>query len=510
VKRSTKKRSGLQPGRTVAGKYRLNELLGVGGMATVWSATNVFTERSFAIKFLLPSVARTDEASRRFLMEAKASARIDHPNIIEVIDVGQAEDGSLFMVMELLTGESLEAVIAGKTGAEEPMRLFDFCAIMLEVARALAAAHANGVIHRDLKPTNVFLNRDRQGRIVPKVLDFGVSKFLAEDRLESLTVTGTILGSPMYMSPEQAQGSRNIDGRTDIFAFGAILFEALVGYRCFEANTVALLIVAVATTEPRSIDACAPHLPAPLRDLVRGCLVANRNGRIASFEEVIARLAHLLPHLERDPTPIATRLHPEDDLDTHDSRDGRSATQVRRPAILATRRRKVFSLLGLAAVVAAVTFVVAYTSWRSVPRVTATVATAPLVPPLVPLTPSALPPATSLSLSREVEGAAAAGATADPPVVSVDSLPPAERATAHAARHVERAEKKGTGHLHVTSANPACTLYVDGAAQGNRDVELDVPVGSHRLRCDVGDGDPKTPDVSVTVAEGDTTKYTFE
>ena len=234
----------MEPGHTIAGKYRLNQLLGTGGMATVWSATNVFTERQFAIKFMLPSLARTPEAARRFLMEAKASARINHPNIIEVIDVGQTEDGALFMVMELLTGISLETALRRQN---PPMMAYEFALIMLDVARALAAAHANGVIHRDLKPSNIFLHKDRNGVAVPKLLDFGVSKFLEEEGSTALTIAGTVLGSPMYMSPEQAKGAPGIDHRTDIFGFGSILFEALVGYRCFDAPNFNALIVAIAT-----------------------------------------------------------------------------------------------------------------------------------------------------------------------------------------------------------------------------------------------------------------------
>src|SRR6202142_317584 len=165
----------MQAGQTIVGKYRLNRLLGTGGMATVWSATNVFTERDFAIKFMLPQIARTPEAAKRFLLEAKVSARIDHPNIIDVIDVGQADDGSLFLVMELLTGSSLEIAIRRQ---RQPMSVHEFLGFMRDVADALAAAPRSGVVHRDLKPTNVFLHKHRAGRLVPKVLVFGVSKIL--------------------------------------------------------------------------------------------------------------------------------------------------------------------------------------------------------------------------------------------------------------------------------------------------------------------------------------------
>src|ERR1700678_2355662 len=158
----------MQSGQTIAGKYRLNEPIGAGGMASVWSATNVYTDRHFAIKFIPPAVAKTPEAAPRFLMEAKVSARVNHPNIIEVIDVGQAEDGALFLVMELLNGVSLDVSFVRH---RPPMLARDFVSIMVDVARALEAAHHSGVIHRDLKPTNIFLHKDRDGSTISKVLD---------------------------------------------------------------------------------------------------------------------------------------------------------------------------------------------------------------------------------------------------------------------------------------------------------------------------------------------------
>src|SRR5579863_5095620 len=149
----------MQSGQTIAGKYRLNQPIGAGGMASVWSATNVFTERQFAIKFMHAAVAKTPEAAHRFLMEAKVSARVNHPNIIEIIDVGQAEDGSLFMVMELLHGVSLETAMRRQS---PPMLLHEFIGVMVDVGRALAAAHRSGVVHRDLKPTNIYLHMIRE------------------------------------------------------------------------------------------------------------------------------------------------------------------------------------------------------------------------------------------------------------------------------------------------------------------------------------------------------------
>ena len=305
----------ISSGQTIAGKYRINQLLGSGGMASVWSATNIFTERQFAIKFMLPAGARTPEAARRFLMEAKVSARVDHPNIIEIIDVGQTEDSCLFLVMELLTGVSLETAIKRQT---PPMTVAEFVGVMIQVARALAAAHKSGVIHRDLKPTNIFLHKDREGAAVPKLLDFGVSKFLEEEGATSLTIAGTVLGSPLYMSPEQAMGA-SIDARTDIFAFGAIMFEALCGYRAYDAANFNALIVMIATTQPKKIDECSPKLPEALRAVIRDCMLTDKAKRLGTFDEVTDRLSATLPELERSslvlPSPARQAGEPLSDPD---------------------------------------------------------------------------------------------------------------------------------------------------------------------------------------------------
>ncbi|MBN9166618.1 MAG: serine/threonine protein kinase, partial [Myxococcales bacterium] len=220
-------------------------------MAEVWSATNTFTERQVAIKFMNAQVAKTPEAAARFLKEAKVSARVNHPNIIDIHDVGQTEQSQLFLVMELLTGFPLEVALRRQT---PPMTLYEFAIVMIEVGDALAAAHKAGIVHRDLKPTNIYLHKVKDGVAIPKVLDFGVSKFLEDDTNHALTVAGTVLGSPLYMSPEQARGESHLDGRTDIFAFGAILFEALCGYRPYEAKNFNALIVKIATTKPKAID----------------------------------------------------------------------------------------------------------------------------------------------------------------------------------------------------------------------------------------------------------------
>src|SRR4051812_40844805 len=295
----------METGKVVAGKYRLNQLLGSGGMAEVWSATNTFTERELAIKFMNTQVAKTPEAAARFLKEAKVSARINHPNIIEIHDVGQTDEGQLFLVMELLTGFPPEV---GLRRQNPPMTIYEFAIVMVEVGDALAAAHKSGIVHRDLKPTNIFLHKVRDGVAMPKLLDFGVSKFLEDDQNHALTIAGTVLGSPLYMSPEQARGESNLDGRTDVFAFGAILFEALCGFRAYEAKNFNALIVKIATTKPKSIDECAPHVTESLRAIVRGCLETSLDRRVSSFDEVVAMLRSAMPELEASPLRLPTPL----------------------------------------------------------------------------------------------------------------------------------------------------------------------------------------------------------
>ena len=207
----------------------------------------------------------------------------------------------------------------------------EFIGFMRDVAEALAAAHRSGVIHRDLKPTNIFLHKDRDGRVVPKILDFGVSKILEEENNTALTVVGTVLGSPLYMSPEQAMGAEGIDGRTDVFAFGAILFEALSGQRAFDAPNFNALIVTIATKQPKRIDDVAPHLPEPLRALVRDCLVTDKAKRLDSFDRIVEQLDAMMPELAKSDLRLAQPNRAETALGGR-SRDERAIGAAERPA----------------------------------------------------------------------------------------------------------------------------------------------------------------------------------
>ncbi len=501
----------MKEGQTIAGKYRLHHLLGTGGMATVWSATNVFTDRQFAIKFLLPNVAKTPEASRRFLMEAKVSGRVQHPNIIEVMDVGQAEDGVLFLVMELLQGVSLEMAMRQQS---PPMSLYEFAGVMTDVARALAAAHRGGVIHRDLKPSNIFMHKDRGGIAVPKVLDFGVSKFLLDDdRNNALTVAGTVLGSPLYMSPEQAVGASDIDHRTDVFAFGAILFEGLCGFRAYDAPNFNALIVTIATQQPKSIDQYGAHLPESLRAIVRDCMVTDRKKRIAGFDQVVERMTALLPELEHNPlrlpAPIQRDSRPPPDPEStsampaivrpsdrppsfHEGPPPVSASQAPWAGSLPGVRPKRTPVLLFAAVgmllasiliVGVLVLAVARRHFRSVAAAASTPAAASVV--------------------AQADPAPTTSASADVPVINIDSLPVA---SASASKHT--VVPRGRGRLYVDASPHWCTVSVDGKVRGPTPLaNLSVSAGPHTLRCETSGGVAKT--VTITVYGGQTVRHKF-
>ena len=525
----------MEAGQTIAGKYRLNRLLGTGGMATVWSATNVFTEREFAIKFMLPQVARTPEAARRFLLEAKVSARINHPNIIEVIDVGQAEDGSLFLVMELLTGVSLDVAVRRQ---QPPMSIADFLGIMKDVAVALAAAHRSGVIHRDLKPTNVFLHKDRDGRVVAKILDFGVSKILEEENNTALTVVGTVLGSPLYMSPEQSMGATGIDGRTDVFAFGGILFEALTGQRAFEAPNFNALIVTIATKQPKNVDEIAPALPEPLRALIKDCLVTDKAKRLASVDVIAERLAAMMPELEKSTQHLPSQYGVERSSDP----DATNALPVLRkseraapaatlpaghPSPLAIQisvpappkkpmelakewlqdaekaigkmspRQLALAAGGAGAVVVLILVGIASAFTRSGgPQATvasmpsAVPGDGPVVPVVGPTGPVEVPkpPASNIPSADD---------SAEVPTFNVDSLPVAARPPG-----------KGNGRLSVVASPGWCSISVDGQQRGVTPLNaFELPAGSHRVDC--VPPNRHTRSATVNVADGTATHYRF-
>ncbi|MEY4514884.1 MAG: hypothetical protein RLZZ450_7006, partial [Pseudomonadota bacterium] len=206
-------------GDVVADKYRLDRVLGEGGMSTVYAAANVITGKPVAIKWLQPEIIKDEEQSQRLLREAQATSSLDHPNVVNVFDVGR-HAGALFLVMELLHGEPLSELL--QRGPHDP---YEIVRLMMPVLRGVHAAHRGGVVHRDLKPDNIFICRDPHGDEPrePKVLDFGISKLTDElTPGQELTREGTVFGTPQYMAPEQMRDARVADARSDVYALGVI------------------------------------------------------------------------------------------------------------------------------------------------------------------------------------------------------------------------------------------------------------------------------------------------
>jgi eukaryotic-like serine/threonine-protein kinase len=280
----------LNEGDVVAGRYRLDHLLGEGGMGSVWAATHLVTRRSLAVKFLLgPLTARAD-MRERFLREARAAVAVDHPNVVEIFDVFELDDGTPVMVMALLKGETLEA----RLERERTLPLESVAEIMLPVVSAVGTAHSRGIVHRDLKPDNVFLASEGTGAVV-KVLDFGIAKLvLHEEPTQSgkpVTAAGTMLGTLCYMSPEQLFGERDVDHRADVWAIGVMLYQALAGVLPIEGEHVGQVMKNLMTNAITPVESLAPSLPSDVSSLIMRMLAREREGRPADLREVFESLS---------------------------------------------------------------------------------------------------------------------------------------------------------------------------------------------------------------------------
>ncbi|MCA9605244.1 MAG: protein kinase [Myxococcales bacterium] len=285
----------LYVGRLVDGRYRVTRAIGTGGMGAVYEAEQEAMGRRVALKILHTSLASDASIVRRFKNEARASGTLGHPNIARAFDFGRTEDGAPFIAMELLSGRDLAAVLA----AEGPLPVARSVAIVDQIAAALGAAHEAGIVHRDVKPENVFLV---EGDVV-KVLDFGISKF-AHGSGSVATRAGTFLGSPAFMSPEQVQDASKADARTDVYALGAVLYNMLTGQLMFTGTSLPMLIVAIINDPPTPLESLRPDVPADLAELVRRMTAKEPSGRPASMAEVRAGLASL-GSLDASPPPAS-------------------------------------------------------------------------------------------------------------------------------------------------------------------------------------------------------------
>jgi serine/threonine-protein kinase len=272
-------------GRTLDGKYRIDGFLKRGGMGSVYRGTHVLLNKPVAIKLIRPELVTSQDIVERFFREARAAAKLSHPNIVTVHDLGQDKDGTLYIIMEIVEGQSLKDLIVSE-GPWEPARALRFCRA---VASALSVAHRNGIIHRDLKPQNIMVYRDSEGHESPKLLDFGIAKTLEPDS-PALTSTGMVLGTPHYMSAEQAKGMP-ADQRSDIYALGIILYEMLVGKVPFDDKSIPSILVKHLTEPPRPPSTLRAEIPHEVETLVLRCLEKDPGKRFQTADDLGKALA---------------------------------------------------------------------------------------------------------------------------------------------------------------------------------------------------------------------------
>jgi serine/threonine-protein kinase len=278
-------------GDEIAEKYRIEGVLGQGGMGAVFAARNVLTGKRVAIKWLLPEHAAST-SRERLLREAQIAASIDHPNVVDIYDVGE-HHGGLFLVMEYLRGRNLADMLAER-GRLDPEELI---VLMVPAMRGVHAAHLAGVVHRDLKPENIILSEASDVHIVPKVVDFGVSKTVGTSGVphSSLTRTGALVGTPHFMALEQVDGTNMIDGRTDVYAFGVLLYRALTGHFPFDGSSLGEVILKIGTKDPVPMRMLRPDLPQELDNIVLRALLRDRTRRFNNLDELSRALMPFAP-----------------------------------------------------------------------------------------------------------------------------------------------------------------------------------------------------------------------
>jgi serine/threonine protein kinase len=294
-------------GRTLPGGYVILELVGVGGMGRVYRAEQTTLGRTVAVKIIHPHLVGEENAAARFITEARAASRLNHPNSVGIIDFGKTDDGQLYLVMEFLRGRDLARILS-EEGALSLRRIVD---VVRQTLAALAEAHSQNIIHRDLKPENVILEPVRSGADFVKVVDFGLAKMRVTEPQQpsNITMPGIVCGTPEYMSPEQARGDP-LDARSDIYAVGVMLYQMLTGRLPFEAESPTQVVLAHLTEVPKDPRVMAPdrQIPAPFAELVLKAIAKDPNNRFQDADELSSELARTLTVVEDRPSQIPGAL----------------------------------------------------------------------------------------------------------------------------------------------------------------------------------------------------------
>jgi serine/threonine-protein kinase len=442
-----KARSPVAPGELVVGKYRVDRVIGAGGMGIVVAATHVELEQKVALKFLHAHILDGDSGVERFSREARAAVRLKSEHVARVYDVGVLPDGAPFSVMELLDGVD----VANYAAAKRPLTVEEAVEIVLQTCDAIVEAHAAGIVHRDLKPQNLFVTHKANGAPLIKVLDFGVSKWTMAGEDMSLTDSSVVVGSPLYMAPEQMRAARNAEPRSDIWALGVILYELLAGKVPFDGATVTELCLKVVTDPPVPLLELRSEIPAPLAAIVARCLEKEPAKR---FENV-ALLAQALE-------PFAASVRPSrawrSMVETGDSLDiGElptmpepvdTAPESSSPSLATSRKRVILDhpppssrgprrlafTRGVAAgaVLTAIGAIAGVIIWASTAQSTDT---APIMIPSAPIAISSAPASTAMP---------------DPPATTIASTTPAPQASTSANPIATSHGVSSNGHIHLT------------------------------------------------------------
>jgi len=293
--------SAPRAGEVLAGRYYVERVLGRGGMGCVVAATHVHLDERVAVKLLHRHLVSDGDTVQRFLREGRTAGRIQSEHVVRIKDVGELDDGCPYIVMEYLEGEDLAAVQKRK-GMLPPQQAVDY---VLAAADAIAEAHAMKMLHRDIKPSNIFLARLPDGREIIKVLDFGIAKAFGEESLVMhLTATATVMGTPLFMAPEQLRKAKTLDPRVDIWALGVLLHRLVTNTLPFDGDTFAELSAAILTADPPPIRRAYPHLSKELEAIITTCLKKNPDERFVDLADLALALAPLgtpasQPNVER-------------------------------------------------------------------------------------------------------------------------------------------------------------------------------------------------------------------
>jgi eukaryotic-like serine/threonine-protein kinase len=464
----------VREGDLVAGKYRIEKAIGAGGMGIIVAARHEQLDQRVAIKFVRGETLGTEDGVQRFLREARAAVRLRSEHAARVLDVGTLESGEPYMVMEYLEGSDLGHVLTERG----PVPVEVAAEWIAQACEALAEAHAAGIVHRDLKPQNLFLARTVGGADHVKVLDFGVSKSV--DSLTggagALTRTSAILGSPLYMAPEQMRSSRDVDARADVWALGVVLFELLTRRWPFEADTLPALCLKVVGEPPQSLSELRPDVPPAAVALIERCLEKNPEHRFANAAELASALEPLLPvgsramakraRMSTGGPPTAAHAGNSDKPRPTIASSGRAAPTPSawgsRKGALASSRATRATALGLGALVAAVAGagVLVLVLHARAPGDSAVSSQAPGVAPAIALSdpprrPESAPPiATVVTLApRPLETAATAASDAAAAAVPVPIPAVAPAPVRATAVWVPPADPKAGGAPAAVSAS---------------------------------------------------------